>query len=253
MISVLINSWKRPENVIKILNKEKDYKVIDEIIVFNNNPEIYFDYEKHDKVKIINTNRDLGLRTRWTNATLATNECLLYQDDDIIIEEDGCDTFWRFFESDPERIYCASGRVPDSDGTYNYINATGPVEVVITSAACLPRSLIPYVLSCELDFYSKWELKNKTNDFHEDIFLSYCAMSVFGQRNLQVPIKLKRLPDKHAIHRRPTHRSERTEMVRRCRRFFTPMRTVIDRLENYLQNLPQRQNNGKQSRKQRSR
>ena len=104
MISVLINSWKRPENVIKILNKEKDYKVIDEIIVFNNNPEIYFDYEKHDKIKIVNTNRDLGLRTRWTNATLATNECLLYQDDDIIIEEDGFDTFWRFFCRLPSKI-----------------------------------------------------------------------------------------------------------------------------------------------------
>ena len=193
-------------------------------------------------LKIINVNKDMGLRTRWVNATLATNECLVYQDDDVIIEEEGFETFWKFFNSDPERIYCASGRVPDADGAYNYISATGPVEVVITSSACVPRSLIPYVLSCEFDFYSQKEIKNKTNDFHEDIFLSYCAMSVFGQRNLQIPIKVKRLPDEHAIHRRPTHRSERTDMVRRCRRFFTPMRTVINRLEKYLQNLPQRQN-----------
>ena len=248
MISVLINGWKRPENVLRILNKQKDYELVDEIIVFNNNPDVYFDYIKNEKVKIINTNLDLGLRTRWANAVLATNECLVYQDDDVIIEEEGFDTFWRFFKSDPERIYCASGRVPDADGGYNYINAKGAVEVVITSAACVPRSLIPYVLSCEFDFYSKYEIKTMTNNFHEDIFISYCAMSVFGQRNLQIPIKLKRLPDKHAIHRRPTHRSERTEMVRRCRKYFTPMRTVINRLEEYLINLPQRRCNG-QSRK----
>ena len=48
IISVLINGWKRPENVLRILNKQKDYELVNEIIVFNNNPDIYFDYIKNE-------------------------------------------------------------------------------------------------------------------------------------------------------------------------------------------------------------
>lgn len=82
--SVVINSWKRPENIRLILDRESEFPEVREIIVFNNNPQIKLSHA-HSKVRIINSEHDFGLRTRWIIATLALSEYLVFQDDDILM------------------------------------------------------------------------------------------------------------------------------------------------------------------------
>ena len=68
--SVGLLSWKRPLNIKHIVDEYLLYdELIDEIIIWNNNPEefIEFNGEEYDIVKVINvkSNEDFGLITRF--------------------------------------------------------------------------------------------------------------------------------------------------------------------------------------------
>ena len=222
MISLLINSWKRPDNIRRIIDIQKRYDLIGEILIFNNNPEVNIEYS-HDKVKIINTNTDFGLRTRWVNGVLAEHDCLVFQDDDLIVRESAFEKLWHLFQNDPERIYCAWGRNPSDDGTYSMRNCHGEVEVALTCLASVPKSAIPFVIAAERVFFTQHELDwVYTNG--EDIFLSYCVQSIYNKPALQVSLPVVRLPAPHSLHKKRNHRRERTDMVRRCRKFFSKER-----------------------------
>ena len=78
MISLLINSWRRPNNIIEIVDKESQYSLVDEIIIFNNYK--HFDIKhQSNKVRIINSSYDFGLRTRWVNLYLAKMTVLYFK------------------------------------------------------------------------------------------------------------------------------------------------------------------------------
>jgi len=87
-ISVLILSWRRLENLSKILSSESAYGIVDEIIVFNNYS-LSTIAPLNQKTKILNSSYDFGLRSRWALGLLARNRCLVFQDDDILIAESG--------------------------------------------------------------------------------------------------------------------------------------------------------------------
>ncbi len=55
VISVVMLSYKRPENVSTIVNELKKNKLIGEIIVWNNNPEEPLSFQRSiENVKVIN-------------------------------------------------------------------------------------------------------------------------------------------------------------------------------------------------------
>lgn len=215
-ISLLINSWKRPENVMEILDFQSRYDLVGEIIVFNNYKGFALSHDS-PKVKIVNTSHDFGLRTRWANMYLARNECVIFQDDDLILEEDGIEKFWKAHNQDSERGYAAWGRNPDEDGVYNMANASGEIEIMLTRACCVNRRILPYLIQSEINFLSQDDFEY-TNG--EDIFLSYCLTSFYGKLNRRLSIPYEKLSSDHAISKRPGHVQERTKMVRRCKAFF---------------------------------
>jgi hypothetical protein len=215
-ISLLINSWRRPENVMEILDTQSQYDLVGEIIVFNNYKKFSL---RHDspKAKIINSAHDFGLRTRWANMYLARNECVIFQDDDLILEEDGIEKFYKSHNQDSGRGYSAWGRNPDDDGNYNMGDARGEIEIMLTRACCVNRRILPYLIQSEIKFLSQKDFEYVNG---EDIFLSYCLTSFYGKLNRRLSIPYKKLSSDHAISDRSGHSQQRTKMVRRCKAFF---------------------------------
>tara|TARA_Y100000310_G_scaffold194723_1_gene194724 strand:+ start:491 stop:1216 length:726 start_codon:yes stop_codon:yes gene_type:complete len=236
MISLLINSWKRPDNIRSIIEAQKDYDLIGEILIFNNNPEINIEYSHH-KIKIINSNIDFGLRTRWVNGVLAENDCLVFQDDDLIAKENAFEKMWSHFNDDPERIYCAWGRNASAEGLYSMKNCYGEVEIALTCLACVSKKAVPFVISAERMFFEHngldWVYTNG-----EDIFLSYCVSNLYNKPALQIDLPVHHLPAPHSLHKKSSHKKERTIMVLKCREFFNKNpRLYQEKMSEYLDKL----------------
>lgn len=214
-VSVLILSWKRPDNVKQIIQAQSQYSIVDEIIVFNNNREIKLTLS-NPKVKLIESSFDFGLRTRWILGLLARNSTLLFQDDDILLPEKTIRILTNAVVDDNERAYSLHGRNPTSDGHYSVRKAFGEVEIVLTRALCLHKKTIPAVIAAEQLFFKS--AHNYTNG--EDIFLSYCMNAQYGKKPIAKHLPHTNLPGPDAVSDRPGHVSQRTILVQQCRLFF---------------------------------
>jgi hypothetical protein len=215
--SLLLLNWKRPANLMRIVAAEAAYKNVAEIVVFNNNAAAPFHYP-HPKIKVLNASADFGLRVRWILAALAKSECLIFQDDDILLPESTIRAFIDEVGRDGQRVYSLHGRNPRPDGQYDPAVSEGEVEIALTRAAAIHRSLVPLIFQSEEAFRAAgFELPLNNG---EDIFLSYCITARFGKKPKVLRLPFADLPSPHALSSRPEHIKERTNLVRQCKRFF---------------------------------
>lgn len=215
--SLLILSWKRPENLTRIVSLQQTYNRLGEILIFNNNNSGSLGFSD-PKVKVLNASCDFGLRTRWILAALATNDCLIFQDDDILLSEEAVEAFVGAISLDSTRIYSLHGRNPSPDGKYNTEEAEGEVEIVLTRAAAIHKRVVPLIFQSEQEFREAGLVIPANNG--EDIFLSYCISSHFGKKHLTLKLPFTDLPSPYALSSRPGHFVERTKVVRQCKKFF---------------------------------
>ena len=88
-VTVVLMSWKRPENIIKLLSYFADIEHVSEVVVWNNNVDKPLRNLRFDKARysLIVHNSPLNLNTlgRWTAcAELATNPLCFFIDDDFL-------------------------------------------------------------------------------------------------------------------------------------------------------------------------
>tara|TARA_R110000751_G_scaffold283184_1_gene386514 strand:+ start:83 stop:829 length:747 start_codon:yes stop_codon:yes gene_type:complete len=242
MISLLINSWKRPDNIYKIIETQKDYDLIREIIIFNNNKDVTLSHP-HSKVKIVNCNTDFGLRTRWANGLLASEDCLVFQDDDLIAKPEAFSRLWQNFLKDPKRVYCAWGRNLDPQGRYSLKNCYGEVDICLTCLASIPKELIGFLVESERLFFkansleysdiNKWGYHGDMNG--EDIFLAYASLFTYNNKPMQIDLPVRHLQSSDALHKRSGHREARNNMVNKCEEFFSSNKTSQKDMIDFLQ------------------
>ena len=214
--TVIILNWRRFANVRAILDTYTQFRRVDEIIVWNNNPDLTFTYS-HPKVRSINSD-ELGLSTRWAAALLASHGCIIVADDDLIAEEDTIDRLIEWWQQDPDRVYTLHGRNPTPDNDYgtHVDHVLQPTEAVMhhTRLACLDRRHVPhYFLALE-------ELGlqiDPASGGGEDIVMSFALTRATGKRPLVVPGSYRDLlaPDGIA-NRYGSQRQRRTLIMRRC-------------------------------------
>jgi glycosyltransferase involved in cell wall biosynthesis len=94
-------SFKRPGNIQKIIDSIHDYAFIDEILVWNNNPEINLAVTG-SKVRVINATENKICYGRFLCAKEAKNDTIYFQDDDAII--DNVPELYYLFLKDPSCI-----------------------------------------------------------------------------------------------------------------------------------------------------
>lgn len=215
-------SWKRPENVAKIIPELRKNELIDDIIVWNNNPDEKLSFLKSiEGVTVITPVADLGMNTRWYAAGVLTKHDTIYmQDDDLIVSNGAIKNLHSEWKKDPEVIHGIWGRSCKFNRYWAITNAYPEAEMI------LPRSVI---------FHKKYTRKffKKIATFEkdmlelakkgmEDICFSYLVMSETGRKNRTHKFfkEVEELPSHHSIKKRPKHWANRTRMMRYCRKEF---------------------------------
>jgi len=132
--SVGLLSWKRPLNIKHIVDEYLLYdELIDEIIIWNNNPEqfIEFNGEEYDIVKVINvnSNEDFGLITRFNMGSLSKNQMIMLHDDDLVFPEESLIALRDSWMKETDCFHTFFGRNPKPDGTYSQKVGEGKAEI----------------------------------------------------------------------------------------------------------------------------
>jgi hypothetical protein len=223
--SIVILSWSRPKNINSIIEKYNSYSIVEEIIVWNNNS-LFLIHSNLSKVKIINTNKDLGLNSRFSAALLCKNRCIIVHDDDLMLSETNIKGLVDGFTSDYCRVYTYEGRKLVDN---SYTNIPGPgriervsspteVDICLTRATCFDKNLAAeYLRLSDVAFYDTDICLNA-----EDILLSYISTSYFGKKPLVIPIPdiegYVELPAEleTKISTRLNFISERNKIINRC-------------------------------------
>lgn len=211
---VLLN-WKRPVNVARILSGWKTSGLVDEAIVWNNNPDASF---RHQWAKVVNADRDLGLYTRFAAACLARNDCLLIQDDDLELPGDSLQKLYDAWQRDPDIIHGIFGRAPKPDGSYaRNVNGNAEVPVVLTRVLIAhPRYAVEFFQHASR--FDDIQRDGKPTGNGEDIIFSYVARRASGRLNRVHRVPVNELPAPHSIHGRnwKAHVAHRFRLLRAC-------------------------------------
>ncbi len=221
MLTAIVLNWKRPENLPRIIAALQRCEIVNEIIVWNNNPGINLKLNRG--VCVINSNRDLGLFTRFAAALLAKNDGIFFQDDDVVLDENRIMQLHKQWEIAPEVCHAAFGR-RCAVGPYNKINAWGDVDVVLTKAVVVHKKVC---LQAALNTQYFKDLPGRPLGNGEDILLSYTAMSMSGKYNRAHNLFLKEErqdPNIAISQREPTHMEHRDRVLKRCQKLFSSPR-----------------------------
>lgn len=215
-ITGVILNWKRRKNVLRILDGWQSSGLVSEAMVWNNNPDITF---RHDWASVINTNKDLGLYTRFAAACLAKNECVLIQDDDILLPVESLNALYQAWLDDPEVLHGLFGRAPKPDGSYaDMIQGDQEAPVVLTRALLSHRRHAAAFFDIAPDF-SVLQQEGIPAGNGEDILFNYAVRKSSGRLNRVHDLKAKELRNGgHAIHKRneQAHFDHRTRLMRAC-------------------------------------
>lgn len=100
-VSACLLSWRRPDNLRLIVESLAPLEFLDEILVWNINPEVRLSFSL-PKVRVINSPENRGCAARYLCAAHARNEIIYTQDDDALV----LDVVQRYqaFLADPSRI-----------------------------------------------------------------------------------------------------------------------------------------------------
>lgn len=81
-VTALLLNWKRPDNMVKIINSIRKQNIDIEIILWNNNQE---DNTKYDVDLQINSSKNLICWCRWLMLSYSTGEFIFTNDDDLLM------------------------------------------------------------------------------------------------------------------------------------------------------------------------
>jgi len=99
--SACLVSWKRPDNIRLIVDRLRSEPLIDDIVVWNNNPDQPLEIDAPD-VTVINSPRNVVTYARFLATRHARHDLIYTQDDDCLVHN--LDQLHDTWQLDPERI-----------------------------------------------------------------------------------------------------------------------------------------------------
>lgn len=100
-VSACLLSWKRPHNIARIVARLRQCKFIDDILIWNNNPEITLVIEVKG-VQIISSDQNCVTYGRYLCAQQAKHSIIYTQDDDCLVHN--ISELYESFLANPDRI-----------------------------------------------------------------------------------------------------------------------------------------------------
>ncbi|MCD4788933.1 MAG: glycosyltransferase [Bacteroidales bacterium] len=205
-VSACLLSYKRPNNLQLIIDSIHDYPFIDEILVWNNNPNAKLSL-LGEKVRIIESEENMICYGRFLCAKNARNEVIYTQDDDVIVRN--VTGLYKHFLNDKSCITHALSRNHFRQHG-NYIYPDGQVALLGWGSFFRKEwieVIDTYLNSYESDFTFKREA---------DIMFSL----LLGKRHNTVPAQIEMLPDHStsgiALYREKKHELFRTLAINRA-------------------------------------
>lgn len=213
-LTVVLLSWKRPANIPIILEILYSAKSVNEIILWNNNPELSLNY-KHPKLVVINANKNLGTTARYSVALLAKNDNIMIQDDDLCYKPEQIEKIFSEYLKDKSRIYGPFGRNL-YNGKYRMKNVWGEADIIIGRTLLFEKNLLINFFK----FAEPWK-----NLLHEDDILFSLSQA---KKHFALKLGLiTELSNEEALYKKPMHLEKRQKMVDYCLKFVPGLKTSI--------------------------
>jgi hypothetical protein len=191
------------------------------MIVWNNNPDRFFE---HPTATVVNCNKDCGLYTRFVAGVLAQNNCLLIQDDDVLLPCQSIKQLYRLWSDDKYKLHGVFGRAPKPDNTYakTIDRQDARCPIVLTRVLMTERSHVLSFFNWERHF-RLLQVKSQPEGNGEDIIFSYVAAHRNNSTQHYVHnLAVTELPAPDAIHKRDwnAHCKHRTAIMQACQRIL---------------------------------
>ena len=140
-VSAILLSWRRVENLNRIVADLRRWKRVNEIIIWNNNSDRTLSYQD---TTVINAPRNFGSLARYCVVPLAINDTIWFQDDDIFVNEAQFDTVFKAYLTNTNRIYGCRGRNL-TNGVYAMADAFGECDIIVSQTMMFHRSLLHHL------------------------------------------------------------------------------------------------------------
>ncbi len=198
-VTAILLSWKRWRNIPPIAERLRSTHVVDEIIIWNNNPDLRFGDPGYT---VINSTHNYKAYARYAAAMLARNQTILFQDDDFMLARDDIANLYEKQQNDPTRIFGIEGRNLQQ-GRYVRESAFGMVDIVLGQFMLFSKELLAKVYG---DI-----LRLAPIDRGDDIAFSLLV----GEKHICVPTRRVDLGhgDESALWRQPGHFEKRQAMI----------------------------------------
>ena len=208
--TMIILNWRRPNNVIKIIDTLHDYPYITSIIVSNGNPNNQLFFKDLKKVICFNDstlNLVYGLDLRFLRGLSAQTDKLIIIDDDILIDHNNLTKLLNNYELNPHRIVGYEGRNMETNTHYYKVPSKSQYcDIVLT------RLLVCDKMLCNLFFKCKPIIEHIYKEGRpygngEDIVLSFIGKLYYNvnKHYLVSNIIVTELPSQYSINGNNNH------------------------------------------------
>jgi glycosyl transferase family 64 len=217
-LSVVMLSWKRPANIARVVDDLLAHAVVDDITVWNNNPQCALSLPA--AVRVIDS-PDLGLYTRFAAGCLARHEMVFVQDDDLLLSPGTLDALHRHALGEPDVLHGIFGRAPTAAGRYaRLLEGSGQVPIVLTRALVCARRYCAKFFE-HVHRFDELQRDSVPYGNGEDIIFSYLAMKESGRMNRIHALPVLELPAEQSIFERSAgHFEHRTRIMQACQRWL---------------------------------
>jgi hypothetical protein len=214
--TLIILNWKRPDNVISIVNNMCNFEYINEILISNGNEEDAVKIIK-EKVKIFNhsnINIIYGLDRRFLCTLYSKNDNVIIIDDDVFIENSEMLKVIQEYEKNKCRIVGIFGRGMVND-LYQYGEVYGEVDIVITRLIVFQKKLARLFFSIKPLIEHLYKEGNPYGN-GEDIFFSFISSIYYKNKHYSLKdIKITELPQGDcAVHNGKGHLEYRQKLTK---------------------------------------
>ena len=230
-ITFVILNYKRPRNLVEhIIPSLLKNELIAKVIVSHALKDTCFDtYVYNDRLlqlKRFEEQKRVGMYCRFLAAEKANTECIAFQDDDFLVDNNSIKLCYEKWLEDKHSVHGFTGRVI-TESTYSSEDAfSAHVPVILPHFAMTSNLTIkkvmelapivaPYVQDCS----PIWN--------GEDIFLNVVAMLQTKKLNRRHDLKVQELPSPHAICQMKGHYEHRTYLVTKLFELFPELKEIF--------------------------
>ncbi len=231
-ISFVILNYKRPKNLIEhIIPSLLENKLTHKIIISHALEETYFDNYSNDErvlhLKHFKQNKKVGLYCRFLAFQKTNTNCIVFQDDDFLIDNDSIIFCYEKWLKEKHSIHGFAGRLIAKDAYVMQDVVSENVPVILTQFAMTSRFIIrkaiemsylvaPYVKECN----PIWN--------GEDIFLSIVSILQTKKFNKRYNLKFKYISGEDSIWQRKGHLEHRINLVKKLFEIFPDLKEIFE-------------------------